>query len=78
MQLDDVVMRLRTLFSEDPIASVNSTMEGHGRFATLYNLDRQYDKFMDLCNGLDKDAKDREKMGSSDASQKIRSYVVNT
>ncbi len=61
MQLDDVVMRLRTLFSEDPIASVNSTMEGHGRFATLYNLDRQYDKFMDLCNGLDKEAKDREK-----------------
>lgn len=69
MQLDDIVMRLRTLFSEDPIASVNSTMEGHGRFATLYNMDRQYDKLLELCKELDTGAKAREKRLNAMAAQ---------
>ncbi|WP_218048918.1 EAL domain-containing protein [Curvivirga aplysinae] len=69
MQLDDIVMRLRTLFSEDPVASINSTMEGHGRFATLYSLDRQYDKFLELSRELTEAAQQREKRLNAMASQ---------
>ncbi|MDX1737173.1 MAG: hypothetical protein R3261_02990, partial [Alphaproteobacteria bacterium] len=69
MQLDDVIMRLRTLFSEDPVASVNSSLEGHGRFASLYSLDRQYEKFLELAREINQQAREREKRLGALAAQ---------
>jgi len=51
-QLDDIVMRMRYMFSEDPLSSADPDEDGHGRFATLYNIESQYDSFLDLCKNL--------------------------
>ncbi len=60
-QLDDIVMRMRYLFSEDPLSSAEPDEEGHGRFATLYNLESQYDSFHKNCKKLYDEDKARQK-----------------
>lgn len=61
-QLDDVVMRMRYLFSEDPLTLADPDDEGgHGRFATLYNVETQYSNFLELCERLNEEARARQK-----------------
>lgn len=48
--LDDAVMRVRYLFSEDPLAS--GTEEEPGEFATWFDLGHQYESFLALARGL--------------------------
>lgn len=68
--LDDVIMQLRQLFAEDPLAaSAPEEGGGHGEFATLYNLESQYPIFMDLCKQVAQDETDRRKRLSSMAAQ---------
>ena len=62
-QLDDAVMRLRYLFGDDPLltqAEADSD-ESHGRFATLYNIESQYSKFMELCERVFEEDRVRQK-----------------
>lgn len=61
-QLDDAVMRLRYLFSEDPLTQSDSEADsGHGRFATLYNVETQYAKFLELCERVFEEERARQK-----------------
>lgn len=61
-QMDDAVMRLRYLFSDDPLTQAEpDSDEGHGRFATLYNIEGQYAKFMDLCERVFEEERARQK-----------------
>lgn len=61
-QLDDAVMRLRYLFSEDPLAQADpDSEEGHGRFATLYNIEGQYAKFLELSERVFEEERARQK-----------------
>ncbi|MAX63574.1 MAG: hypothetical protein CMM40_14265 [Rhodospirillaceae bacterium] len=60
-QMDDAVMRMRYLFSEDPLTQADSDGEGHGRFATLYNIEGQYAKFMELCERVFEEERARQK-----------------
>ncbi|HUN47599.1 MAG TPA: hypothetical protein VMU85_13805 [Stellaceae bacterium] len=48
--LDDAVMRVRYLFSEDPLAS--GAEDEPGGFATWFDLTYQYDGFLALARGL--------------------------
>jgi EAL domain-containing protein (putative c-di-GMP-specific phosphodiesterase class I) len=60
-QMDDAVMRMRYLFSEDPLTQADADGEGHGRFATLYNIEGQYAKFMELCERVFEEERARQK-----------------
>ncbi|RED51219.1 EAL domain-containing protein [Aestuariispira insulae] len=69
-QLDDAVMRLRYLFSEDPLTFGDPDDEGgHGRFATIYNLEAQYPKFLALCEQMHEEERSRQKRLSQMANQ---------
>lgn len=49
--LDEAVMRLRYLFSEDPLAhEINDATSGG--FVTWYDLDRDYEKFLALAQAI--------------------------
>jgi len=51
--IDDAIMRLKHLFSEDPlVANTHEDDEGHGRFADIINLEAQYPRFLDTCEQL--------------------------
>lgn len=61
-QLDDTVMRLRYLFSEDPLTLADpDDVGGHGKFATLYNIEGQYKKFLDMAERVFEDERARQK-----------------
>jgi EAL domain-containing protein (putative c-di-GMP-specific phosphodiesterase class I) len=61
-QMDDAVMRMRYLFSDDPLAQADpDSEEGHGRFATLYNVEGQYAKFLELCERVFEEERARQK-----------------
>ncbi|MDF1748725.1 MAG: EAL domain-containing protein [Alphaproteobacteria bacterium] len=60
-QMDDAVMRMRYLFSDDPLTQADADSEGHGRFATLYNIEGQYAKFLELCERVFEEERARQK-----------------
>lgn len=74
-QLDDAVMRLRYLFSEDPLAQADpDSEEGHGRFATLYNIEGQYAKFLELSERVFEEERARQKRLQQMAEQTGESF----
>src|SRR6185369_5304040 len=48
-KIDDAVMRLRYLFSEDPLAQFGEAEGGDVGFCTWYFLERDYGKFMSMA-----------------------------
>ncbi len=48
-QLDDSVMKLRFLFSEDPLTQLDDGDGGHGKFATIYNIETNHARFLQVC-----------------------------
>lgn len=68
-QLDDAVMRTRYLFSDDPLTNIDPDEEGHGRFATLYNVEGQYQNFLALCKKLYEHEQARQKRLAQIAEQ---------
>jgi len=61
-QLDEAVMRLKYLFSEDPLTMTDPDDDGgHGRFATLYNVEGQYARFQELCERVFEEERQRQK-----------------
>jgi len=48
-QLDDSVMKLRFLFSEDPLTQLDDDAGGHGKFATIYNTETNHGAFLETC-----------------------------
>lgn len=61
-QLDEAVMRLKYLFSEDPLTMTDPDGEdGHGRFASLYNIEGQYHRFQELCERVFEEERQRQK-----------------
>lgn len=69
-KLDDVIMQLRHLFSDDPLVIAAGEHEsGHGQFATIYNLEKQYPAFLELCKLTAADEQDRKRRLSDMAAQ---------
>lgn len=68
-QLDEAVMRLRYLFTDDPLAQVAGEDMGHGRFATLYNLETQFERFRDEVEALHEEERARAKRLNQIAQQ---------
>lgn len=69
-QLDEAVMRLRYLFSEDPLTMHDpEEVEGHGRFATFFNIETQYPKFLELCEQVYEEERARQKRLANMAEQ---------
>lgn len=68
-QLDDAVMRMRYLFSDDPLTAADPDEDGHGRFATLYNIEAQYQRFMEVCKALYEAEKNRQRRLTQMAQQ---------
>lgn len=60
-ELDEIVMRMRYLFSDDPLTNSASGEGGHGQFATLYNVANQYSRFLELAKKLYADEIARKK-----------------
>ncbi len=54
-QLDDSVMKLRYLFSEDPLTQLDDEEGGHGKFATIYNVETNHAGFLEVCEQAYKD-----------------------
>jgi len=77
-QLDDIVMRMRYMFSEDPLASAEPDEEGHGRFATLYNVESQYAQFLEVAKQLFKQENDRQKRLQQIANQSGEGAPIDT
>lgn len=75
-QIDDAVMRMRYLFSEDPLTMADpDDMGGHGRFATLYNIEGQYPAFLELCERVNEEERARQKRLQQMASQTGESFA---
>lgn len=68
-QLDDAVMRMRHLFSEDPLAIVSADEPGHGRFATVYSLETQFERLHDEIEALHEQERGRAKRLAQMAQQ---------
>lgn len=69
-QLDDTVMRLRYLFSDDPLTLADpDDVGGHGRFATLYNIEGQYKKFLEMAERVFEEERARQKRLQQMAAQ---------
>lgn len=69
-KLDDIIMQLRSLFSDDPLVIAAGDHEsGHGQFATIYNLEKQYPAFMDFCKEIAAKDQDRKRRLSEMAVQ---------
>eukprot|EP00752_Nemacystus_decipiens_P017163 g15377.t1 len=61
-QLDEAVMRLKYLFSEDPLTMHDPDDDaGHGRFATLYNIEGQFHRFQELAESVFEEERQRQK-----------------
>jgi len=58
--IDDAVMRLRYLFSEDPLAQGNDE-EDIARFCTWYNVQANYNSFLETVEGLYEEEQRRER-----------------
>ena len=58
--LDEAVMRVRYLFSEDPLAN-DFDDNGPSRFASWYDVGRQYDEFLGVVRALHEEASKRQK-----------------
>lgn len=58
--IDEAVMKLRYLFSEDPLTQTTPGDE-NDRFCSWYNIESQYPDFMSLAEKLHDDEKAREK-----------------
>ena len=54
--LDQVVYKLRALFSKDPLTYTDGEND---RFATYYDIEIEYDEFLDVCTMLNADAQQR-------------------
>lgn len=54
-ELDEAVLKLRYLFSEDPLAHDNEGETEHP-FCTWYDLEKQYEEFLELAYKLRRDA----------------------
>jgi len=57
--LDAAVYKLRALFSKDPLTYSSGGEED--RFATYFDLESEYDDFLQLCRQMNEDAKKRDK-----------------
>lgn len=57
--LDQAVMRVRYLFTEDPL--VTEFDDGPSRFASWYDLGQQYDEFLELVRGFHAEEQTRRK-----------------
>ena len=68
-QLDEAVMRLRYLFTDDPLAQTGLDDIGHGRFASIYNLESQFERFHEEVEQLHEDERQRAKRLSQIAQQ---------
>jgi len=68
-QLDEAVMRLRYLFTDDPLAQIAADDMGHGRFATLYNLETQFERFHEEVEQLHEEERQRAKRLTQIAQQ---------
>lgn len=60
-ELDEIVMRMRYLFSDDPLTNSAAGDGGHGQFASLYNIESQYSRFLELAKKLYTDEQARKK-----------------
>lgn len=61
--LDAIINRLRHLFAADPLAAageLETSNVGYGRFATVYAIETQYGKFMELCEFLFEEQRKRQ------------------
>jgi len=58
--IDEAVMRLRYLFSEDPLAQGNDD-EDLARFCTWYNIQNNYNTFLEVVEQLYEDEQRRER-----------------
>jgi len=57
--LDAVVYKLRALFSKDPLTFSGDTEDD--RFASYFDLESEYDDFLELCKRMNAEAKERVK-----------------
>lgn len=74
-QLDEAVMRLKFLFSDDPLTTADiDSVEGHGRFATSYNLEGQYSRFLEVCEKIFEVEQSRQKRLQQMAEQSGEAY----
>ncbi len=55
-ELDNLIYRLRGLFGKDPLTYADSG-DGRDRFYDWYDLELQYDEFLEMCQRLEADAK---------------------
>lgn len=68
-QLDDAVMRMRHLFGDDPLSIVSADEPGHGRFATVYSLETQFERLHDEIEALHEQERGRAKRLAQMAQQ---------
>lgn len=72
-QLDDIVMRMRYLFVDDPLTSAEAEDEG---FATVYNIETQYPHFLALCKELHREYEARTRRLQALAQQSGETAAV--
>lgn len=60
VDLDNLVYRLRALFSKDPL-TYRDEGDGRDRFFTWYDLEVEYDDFLELAQRLDAEARRRQR-----------------
>ncbi len=58
--IDEAVMRLRFLFSEDPLAQGNDD-EDLARFCTWYNIQANYNQFLEIAENIYEEEQRRER-----------------
>lgn len=66
--IDDAVMRLRFLFSEDPLGQ-GSDDEDIARFCTWYNIETNYNNFLDIVERLYEEEQQRERRLAAAAAE---------
>ena len=62
--IDTAVMKVRFLFSEDPLAQGDED-EDLGQFVTWYNLENQFDEVLDLSKSLHRERERQARMQAS-------------
>lgn len=66
-ELDNLIYRLRGLFSKDPLTYADSG-DGRDRFYTYYDIESDYEDFLTLCRRLDEEARRRQRERQAAAS----------
>ena len=69
--IDEAVMRVRYLFTDDPLAEVPEVDDGVDPFVSYYDVDRDFPKLLELVRGFHDEAQKRQRRlatigGSSD------------